>query len=127
MRYATKQDVIEQAVRPALDSDDYDVHAIADEAFTWKVDRDEHGNELLNTAGFEQTVTEDEFWVIVERHDHSLTEAALTDAGRVEPGPIDSTAILAKPIDSLLNSGAPGDYDIGERHASNLDRWNANH
>jgi hypothetical protein len=95
MRYATKQDVIEQAVLPALDGDDYDVHAIADEAFTWKVDRDEHGNELLNTAGFEQAVTEDEFWAIVERHDHSLDGLA--------------------------------DENINERHASNLDRWNANH
>jgi hypothetical protein len=46
---------------------DHDVEAIARAAFEWTIDRDEQGNELLNTARFEQTVTSDEFWAIVER------------------------------------------------------------
>lgn len=69
-RYTTIQDVIEQAVLPALGeyADDHDADAIAREAYTYRVDHDAHGNELLNTAGFEQAVTDDEFWQIVQRH-----------------------------------------------------------
>ena len=70
-RYATISDVIDQAVVPALGEHggDYDVEAIAREAYTYVVDTDDDGNELLNTAGFEQSVSDDEFWTIVEKHD----------------------------------------------------------
>src|ERR1044071_2487785 len=94
MRYTTKQDAIEQGILPSLDGDNYDAQAIADEVYTWKVDRDEDGNELLNTAGFEQSVSTEEFWKIVERHDYSLTEAALVDAGRVASDEPDTAAYL---------------------------------
>lgn len=73
MRYATLADAIEQAIAPALGEhgNDYDLEAIARETFTYKVDTDADGNELLNTAGFEQTVDDSEFWDIVETHDTS--------------------------------------------------------
>lgn len=68
-RFTTKQDVIDQAIIPALDNPaDYDVAAIADEAFEYRVDRDQAGNELLNTAGFEQVVDSTIFWQIVAQH-----------------------------------------------------------
>jgi len=71
MRYTTNRDAIEQAILPALDThaDDYDVDAIFREAFEYRVDTDKDGNELLNTAGFEQVVTDEEFWVIAAKHD----------------------------------------------------------
>lgn len=71
MRYTTISDVIDQAVAPALGEygDDYDLEAIAREAFEYKVDTDADGNELLNTAGFEQVVDEAGFWVIAEKYD----------------------------------------------------------
>ncbi len=67
-RFTTRQDVIDEVIRPALGefADHYDLAAICDAAYEWKIDRDADGNELLNTAGFEQTVTDDEFWNIVE-------------------------------------------------------------
>ena len=70
MRYTTIADVIDQAVTPALGEfgADYDTDAIAREAYAWRIDHDEQGRELLNSAGFEQAVTDDEFWQIVERH-----------------------------------------------------------
>lgn len=73
MRYTTRQDAIDQAVIPALGSeaDDYDVEAICDEAYAYRVDTNEAGQELLNTAGFEQVVTDGEFWDIVAKHDRT--------------------------------------------------------
>jgi hypothetical protein len=69
MRYTTREDAIEQAVLPALDEPaDYNVEAIFVDAFEYRVDTNDKGQELLNTAGFEQTVSDDEFWTIVERH-----------------------------------------------------------
>lgn len=68
MRYTTRRDAIEQAIAPALDDDNYDVAAICNEAFEYRVDTNGAGQELLNTAGFEQTVTDDEFWKIAARH-----------------------------------------------------------
>lgn len=67
MRYSTIQDVIEQDIAPALSGfeGDYDTAAIADRAFAWRIDHDVRGNELLNTGGFEQAVSEPEFWKIV--------------------------------------------------------------
>jgi hypothetical protein len=35
------------------------------------VDANDAGQELLNTAGFKQVVSVDEFWEIVARHDRS--------------------------------------------------------
>jgi prevent-host-death family protein len=70
-RFSTRQDVIEQAIKPALDDGNYDLEAICDETYTWAIDTDAHGNEVLNTGGFEQTVTDEEFWEIVARHDLS--------------------------------------------------------
>lgn len=71
MRYTTRRDAIEQAIAPALDGGDYDVDAICDETFTWAIDTDEAGNELLNTGGFEQTATDEQFWAVVARHDRT--------------------------------------------------------
>ncbi|MEU0078502.1 hypothetical protein ABZY58_11450 [Micromonospora tulbaghiae] len=70
-RFTTRQDVIEQDILPALGEhgDDYDTDAICREAYEYRVDTDGQGNELLNTAGFEQIVTDDEFWEIVAKHD----------------------------------------------------------
>lgn len=50
------------------DADAYDIDAIFAEAYTYRVDHDGEGNELLNTAGFESVPTK-EFWEIVSRHD----------------------------------------------------------
>lgn len=70
-RYTTIADVIQQDVIPALGEHaaDYDAEAIAREAFEYRVDTDGQGRELLNTAGFEQTATVDEFWQIAAKHD----------------------------------------------------------
>lgn len=68
-RYATLTDAINQDLIPALHefADDYDIDAIAAEVYEYQVDHDAQGNELLNTAGFAQKVTTDEFWRIVRR------------------------------------------------------------
>lgn len=60
--YTTKRDAIEQNVMPALGTDahDYDMDAIFDEAFEYDSER----------CGFVQTVTVEEFWAIVAKHDH---------------------------------------------------------
>jgi hypothetical protein len=73
MRYATKPQAIEALIVTALGdfAADYDIDAIADETLAYTVDTDDQGNELLNTAGFEQTVSDEEFWAIVETHDTS--------------------------------------------------------
>lgn len=73
MRYSTKQDAIQHLIYDALGdfSNDYDTDAIADEILVYRVDTDDQGNELLNTAGFEQGVSDEEFWAIAERHDLS--------------------------------------------------------
>ncbi|WP_269929120.1 hypothetical protein [Kocuria massiliensis] len=47
---------------------DFDVNGIADELLEFRVDHDDQGRELLDTAGYE--VREDvEFWAVVERHE----------------------------------------------------------
>ena len=70
MRYATRQDAIEQVIIPALTGydDEFYLDAIFDEAFRYKVDSDGRGHELASTAGFEQVVDDHGFWLIVERH-----------------------------------------------------------
>lgn len=68
MRYSTKQDAIAQDIAPALEGyeADFDMDAIFAKAFKWDVTYDEHGRELVTTAGFEQCVSEPEFWAIVK-------------------------------------------------------------
>lgn len=68
-RFTTRQDAIEQAIAPALENGEYDLEAICYAAFDWKIDTNDQGQELLNTGGFEQTVTEEQFWEIVARHE----------------------------------------------------------
>jgi hypothetical protein len=70
-RYSDKSDVM-ASIRVALGEfvDDYDLDAIYAEAYEYKVDTDEQGRELLNTAGIEQIVSESEWWAIAEKHDH---------------------------------------------------------
>lgn len=72
-RFTTLADVIERAILPALGEHhaDYDLEAIARETFTWVIDTDGEGNELLATGGFEQTVHDAEFWAVVEKHDRT--------------------------------------------------------
>lgn len=72
-RYTTKADAISHAITPALGGyvDGFDIDAIFDEAFEYKVDTNEAGQELLNTAGFEQVVDGDAFWDIARKHDTS--------------------------------------------------------
>jgi hypothetical protein len=67
-RYVTRQDAIDQAIAPALTEGSYDLEAICQETYTWMIDTDADGNELLTTGGFEQSVSDDEFWMVVERH-----------------------------------------------------------
>ena len=73
-RYATRQDIINSLADVFGDfANDYDIDAIIDEAYAYRVDEDGRGNELLGTAGFEQIVTDEEFWAIAQRHDSSLS------------------------------------------------------
>ncbi|GAA0494711.1 hypothetical protein Ade02nite_19850 [Paractinoplanes deccanensis] len=68
-RYTTRQDAIDQAIAPALAEGNYDLEAICRETFDWKIDVNGKGQELLNTGGFEQTVSEEEFWEIAAKHE----------------------------------------------------------
>lgn len=71
-RYTTLDDVKRNAIIPTLDkADEYDVDAIADATYAWRVDLDADGNEVLNTAGFEQVVDTDAYWAAVQRYVHS--------------------------------------------------------
>ena len=54
----------------AADADDYDIDAILEEAYEWKIDINDKGQELLNSAGFEQIVDADEFLAIVARNEY---------------------------------------------------------
>lgn len=70
-RYAAIGDVIEQVLAPMLGEyiDDYNLEAIFDASFAWRSDRDDAGNTLLNTAGFEQAVSTPELWSIIEANE----------------------------------------------------------
>jgi hypothetical protein len=96
-RYVTSRDAIEQAIIPALDGDEYDIDAIFREAFRYRVDTDGHGNELLNTAGFEQIVDDAEFWQIIER---TRAERALIDTTDRRPpyGAVSSFRAVVRPV-----------------------------
>lgn len=69
-RFTTISDVIRDEIAPALGeyADEYDLEAIAHEAYEYRVDTDGRGRELANTAGFESVVDDDEFWEIVQKH-----------------------------------------------------------
>ena len=68
-RYATKDDAILREFPDVVSrTAGYDVDAIFAETFEYRVDVDADGNELLNTAGFEQIVGEDDFWAIADKH-----------------------------------------------------------
>lgn len=71
-RYATINDATEQYTLTALGdyAADYDCEAITREAFAYRTDTDEHGNEVLTRAGFELAVTDEEFWTIVAKHEN---------------------------------------------------------
>lgn len=77
MSYTTIADVIDQAIAPALGEygDDYDLEAIARATHEWTIDTDDEGNELLNTGGFRQTVTTEQFWAIAEQHHNDSDES----------------------------------------------------
>lgn len=69
-RYTTRDEAIYHEITAPLGDDvtDFDVDAIADELIEFRVDHDDQGRELLDTAGYE--VREDvEFWAVVERHE----------------------------------------------------------
>lgn len=68
-RYTTRREAIEQTIAPALTEGTYDLEAICYETFSWVIDTDAHGNELLTTGGFEQTVSAEEFWEIAAKHE----------------------------------------------------------
>lgn len=65
IRFTTITDVI-NSIADAVDGSEYDLDAIARATHEYRVDNDAAGNELLNSAGFERTVTDDEFWAVVE-------------------------------------------------------------
>jgi len=68
MRYTTKDDAIEQAFPEDVREPGFDVDAIFAATFEYRVDKDADGNELLNTAGFEQVVSEERFWELTQEH-----------------------------------------------------------
>lgn len=69
-RFTTLADVIRDEIAPALGeyADEHDLEAIAREAYEYRVDTDERGRGLANTAGFESVVDDEEFWEIVQKH-----------------------------------------------------------
>lgn len=85
-RYTTMDDVKRDAIIPTLDkADDYDVDAIAAETYSYRVDLDGDGNELLNTAGFEQIVDTDAYWAAVQRHALKSVLTPYDTGARLEP------------------------------------------
>jgi len=68
MRYTTKDDAILREFPEDVTEPGYNVDAIFAETFEYRVDKDADGNELLNTAGFEQVVDVEQFWEIVKKH-----------------------------------------------------------
>jgi len=73
-RYTTAEDAIAQEITPALAeyAEDFNTTAIFQELFEYKVDTNEQGQELANTAGFERITEDNEtFWEIVQKHDVS--------------------------------------------------------
>ena len=71
MKYQTITDVIAYEIKPALGDfvDDFDLDAIADEAFEYVVDLDENGVQHGNGYFIEREGVD--FWAIVQKHDIS--------------------------------------------------------
>lgn len=83
-RHTTKADAAASVIEALGEhATAHDVDAIVAEAFEYRVDRDEDGRELLDTAGYEQTADEGEFWEIVRKHqttpDAPAPEPTLTE------------------------------------------------
>lgn len=71
MRYSRLDEAIQAEIIPTLGEyvGDYDVEAIAQEVFEYRVDVNIRGEEVVTTAGFEQVATGDDFWAIVDKHE----------------------------------------------------------
>jgi len=74
-RFTTAQDVqddivaaIESNGRDVARAEDFDLDAIAAEAYEYRHVYDEQGSELVQASGYVQCVDTDEFWTIVARH-----------------------------------------------------------
>lgn len=74
MKYQTIDDVINYEIAPALGDfvDDYDIDAIAAEAFEYVVDLDEDGVQHGNGYFIEREGVD--FWAIAKKHDISAED-----------------------------------------------------
>lgn len=72
--YSSIQDVIDYEIEPALDelADDYDLRAIAEEAFELIVDEDEDGIQIGDPYYIQREDVD--FWEVVKAHDLTATE-----------------------------------------------------
>lgn len=72
MRYATMNDAVAHEVIPALGelTDQYDLDAIAAECITQRHHENDRGQTVGN-VWFELSVTTDEFWASVARHERA--------------------------------------------------------
>lgn len=71
IRHTTIDGVITYEIRPALGdhADDYDLEAIAAEAYTRVIDLNSAGQEIDNTARYEQILEGEDFWAVVAKHE----------------------------------------------------------
>lgn len=53
----------------------FDIAGIAHECYEYTVDYDADGRGLANSAGFECTVSDSEFWAIAERYDDGVAHS----------------------------------------------------
>lgn len=74
-RFTTGQDATEDIIQAieaggtdVASASEFDLEAIFDDVFEYRVDSDEAGNQLANTAGFEQIVDDQGFWEAIMRH-----------------------------------------------------------
>lgn len=74
MKYQTIDDVINYEIAPALGDfvDDYDIDAIASDAFEYVVDLDEDGVQHGNGYFIEREGVD--FWAIAQKHDISAED-----------------------------------------------------
>ena len=72
--YSTIEDVIDYEVKPALDEwrEDYDLRAIAEEAFELVADEDENGVQVGNPYYVEREDVD--FWEVAQAHDMTASE-----------------------------------------------------
>jgi len=66
-RYQTIRDVVNQVVRPALGdrAPEFDVYAIAHATYKYATYKNADGTENAGAAGFETTLSANEFWDVV--------------------------------------------------------------